>query len=127
MPTAAERFEAEARAQVIWGKSREETLEHLRSEGATLSEAETAYETVKNCRREFIQTAAKKKIFLGIGLICVPFVALAVFLAIHMIPLKLFGFTIVVGIIGAWKLIRGILGSVNPDSIHGDLSDEATE
>src|SRR5262245_1723152 len=121
MPTAAERFEAEARAQVIWGKSREETLEHLCSEGATISEAENAYEAVKFCRREYVQSAAKKKIFLGLGLMAVPIVGFVVwvFASIRWIPLKLFGFTILVGIIGAWKLVRGILGTVNPDAIHG--------
>ena len=124
---ATERFASAARARIIWGDSPEEAIEHLRTQGATAEEAKEAVESVGDERSQIIRQSARKKIVQGILLISVPFIAGAVFLFIRVVPMKLFGLCIVAGLIGVWKLIRGILGTVRPDMIHGDLSDDSTE
>jgi hypothetical protein len=123
----ADRFESEARARLIWGDSQEQIIAHLQTQGATLVEAQTAYEAIKDDRAEYVRSAAKRKIIPGILLIAVPIVCFVIFMFMNVLPVRFFALTIVIGLIGAWKVIRGILGVVRPEAIQGDLSEEGTE
>ena len=123
----AERFESEARARLIWGDSQEQIIAHLQTQGATLVEAQTAYEAIKDDRAEYVRSAAKRKIIPGILLIAVPIVCFVIFMFMNVLPVRFFALTIVIGLIGAWKVIRGVLGVVRPEAIQGDLSEEGTE
>ena len=123
----AERFESEARARLIWGDSQEQIIAHLQTQGATLVEAQIAYEAIKDDRAEFVRSAAKRKIIPGVLLIAVPIVSFVIFMFMNVLPVRFFALTIVVGLIGAWKVIRGVLGMIRPEAIQGDLSEEGTE
>lgn len=65
-----------------------------------------------------------RKVFVGSGLVCVPIIALLIFLHIGVILMKLFGLTLMVGLYGAYLVIRGILMAVAPKSELGDVSDQ---
>jgi hypothetical protein len=126
----AERFEAEARARIVWGDSREDVIAHLKREGATEKEAQRAYEAVKDCRADYVRAASKEGIFFGIGMLLVPVIPIVIFALLPVKPFKLmllFAGAGVMGLIGVWKIVRGIVGLVRPQTIQGDLSDEDTD
>ena len=65
-----------------------------------------------------------RKVFVGSGLVCVPIIALLIFLHIGVILMKLFGLTLMVGFYGIWLVINGILMAVAPKSEQGDVADQ---
>ncbi len=62
------------------------------------------------------------KIIKGIGLMCVPVIALLVFLSFKVIPMNLFAVTIMIGLYGLWLFANGILMAVAPKSEEGDVA-----
>ncbi len=67
---------------------------------------------------------ARKKVALGVGLICVPVVAGLAFLKMGVFPVKLFGFTVVVGLYGAYLVLKGTIMFLAPKSEPGDVSSQ---
>lgn len=116
--------EHEARAKAMWGDSREQVISYLMIQGFSLPEASDLVQTLFEERAAAVRSNGMRKIFTGIGLICVPIIALVIFLAMRVIPLKLFAITIMIGLYGAWLLINGILMVVAPKSERGDVADQ---
>ena len=119
-----EQAEHEARAKAMWGDSREQIISYLMIQGFSLQEASVLAQKLFQERTAAVRSNGIRKIFIGIGLICVPIIALVIFLAMRVIPIKLFAVTIMIGLYGTYLLIRGILMAVAPKSEGGDVADQ---
>ena len=116
--------EHEARAKALWGDSREQVISYLMIQGFSHQEASDLAQKLFQERTAAVRSNGIRKIITGAGLICVPIIALIIFLAIGVIPLKLFAVTIMVGLYGVWLVINGILMAVAPKSERGDVADQ---
>ena len=65
-----------------------------------------------------------RKSVVGIALICVPVVALLVFLKVGYIPLQPFAVTLMIGTYGAWMLLKGAIMFLAPKSEPGDVAEQ---
>ena len=116
--------EHEARAKAMWGDSKEQVIGYLMIQGYTLPEATELATKLFKERTAAVRSNGIRKIIIGSGMVCVPIIALVVFLAIGVIPLKLFAVTIMIGLYGAWLVVNGILMAVAPKSERGDVADQ---
>ena len=116
--------EHEARAKAMWGDSKEQIVGYLMIQGYTHPEASELATKLFKERTAAVRANGIRKIIIGSGLICVPIIALVVFLAIGVIPLKLFAVTIMIGLYGVWLVLNGILMAVAPKSERGDVADQ---
>ena len=117
-----DQMETEARAKIFWGDSAEDVIAYLRSVGIAQSEAQTMIDAILVERNEAVRAKGKRKIILGALLVPVPLVAWVVFSQMMIFPLKTFGFTVVVGLFGVWKLTDGTINVLSPQSDKSDLS-----
>ena len=120
-----DRVETEARAKIFWGDSTESVIAYLQSQGINQQEAQTIMDSVLAEREEFVRAEGKKRIIVGALLILVPIIAYVVFATIGVFPLKLFGLTVVVGLYGGWKIVKGTINVLSPGSDRSDLSDHS--
>jgi hypothetical protein len=116
--------EAEARAKISWGDAPEEVVKFLMIQGFQYGDADAMVKEMFAERAKVIRRNGVKKIFIGAGLVCVPIVAVIVFLMIGFFPIKIFGITVVVGLWGAWTVLKGIIMFVAPKSEPGDVADQ---
>jgi len=116
--------EVEARAKVSWGDSQEEVTKFLMIQRFTYPEAQALVQSMFKERASTIRKNGVKKIFVGGGMICVPIVALVIFLSIGFLPLKIFGFTVIIGLWGAWVVIKGTIMMIAPKSEPGDVAEQ---
>jgi hypothetical protein len=116
--------EHEARAKAMWGDSKEQIIGYLMIQGFTLPEATEVATKLFTERTAAVRANGIRKIIIGIGLVCVPIIAIIIFLSIGVVPLKLFAVTIMIGIYGAYLLLKGILMAVAPKSERGDVADQ---
>lgn len=116
--------EHEARAKAMWGDSKEQIIGYLMIQGFTLPEATEVATNLFKERTAAVRANGIRKIIIGSGMICVPIVALIIFLSIGVIPLKLFAVTIMIGLYGAYIALKGILMAVAPKSERGDVADQ---
>jgi hypothetical protein len=112
---------AEARAKVTWGDSREEVLKYLMIQGLSAAEATELAGEMFQERAAAIRVIGIKKIFMGVPLIAVPIAAWFYFLSLRIIPAKLFGLTLMVGLYGMWLFIQGLVMFMSPKSEPGDV------
>jgi hypothetical protein len=126
LPGQVDRTQAEheARAKAMWGDSQEEVTKYLMIQGFGHQEALSIAKLIFQERAAAVRANGIRKIFVGSGLMCVPIIALLIFLHIGVIPMKLFGLTLMVGFYGIWLVINGILMAVAPKSEQGDVADQ---
>ena len=116
--------EHEARAKVSWGDPPESVLSYLMIQGLSYEEASALVKEMFQERAAAIRRNGFKKLAVGIGLMCVPFIALAIFLSMGYLPLKLFAVTIMVGVWGAWKFLKALFMILAPKSEPGDVAEQ---
>jgi hypothetical protein len=114
--------EHEARAKISWGDAPEEVVKFLMIQGLGYEEASAMVHAMFKERAKTIRRNGIKKIILGALLICVPIVALFIFLSMLIFPIKLFAVTIMVGLYGAWMALKGTIMVVAPKSEPGDVA-----
>jgi len=119
-----EQLQSEARAKIFWGESKENVTAYLQSQGLRDEEIRPLMESILQERASSVKSTARKNILLGIGLILVPIITYFVLLQSPVFPVKLFAVTVLVGLIGGWKLVQGIIHLSNPDLQKSDLSEE---
>ena len=126
LPGQADRTqtEHEARAKVSWGDSQEEVTKFLMIQGFTYPEAQALVQSMFKERTITIRKNGVKKVFIDSGMICVPIVSLIIFLSIGFLPLKIFGFTVVIGLWGAWVVLKGTIMMIAPKSEPGDVAEQ---
>ena len=116
--------EVEARAKISWGDAPVSVISYLRMQGFSQEEAFGLVATMFRERAATIRANGIRKSLLGIGLMCVPVVALVVFLSMGYFPLKLFAVTLMIGTYGAWQLLKGVIMILAPKSEPGDVAEQ---
>jgi hypothetical protein len=116
--------EHEARAKAMWGDSQDEVTKYLMIQGFSHQEASNLVQPIFRERAAAVRSNGIRKIFTGSGMMCVPVIALFVFLHIGVIPLKIFAITVMIGLYGVWLVINGILMVVAPKLEQGDVADQ---
>jgi hypothetical protein len=120
--SARAQAEIDARAKVSWGDSEQDVIKHLMIGGYTYQEAVELAKGMFAVRAKEVRAGGMKKVFFGIVLVCVPIVAGIIFLSVGFFPLKIFGATVVVGVYGAWCILKGTVMFVAPKSEPGDVA-----
>lgn len=92
----------EARAKVMWGDDPAEVTKFLQMQGYSAEEARATLGPLLDLRAQSVRKAGMSKLLTGVGMMCVPVMALIVFKAIGYLPLKIFGATLAVGAWGFW-------------------------
>jgi hypothetical protein len=115
--------ETEGRAKIFWGDPPEEVVKFLMRNGISHPEASELTRGYYDERAKAVRSKGFGKILTGIGMICVPLIALAIFLHIRFIPWKLFAITIMVGLYGLWRLFHGTVMVIAPKFDKGDVAD----
>lgn len=114
----------EARAKVFWGDTRQQAIVCLVGHGVNHSEASNIVDGLMKARAAAIRANGIRKIFLGIGYMCVPIISLLIFLRIGFLPIKLFAVTVMIGLWGAWMVIKGCFMTVAPKAEAGDVANQ---
>lgn len=122
----------EARARIIWGDSPASVHDFLTSNGISAMDADAKIKEFNAERNATIRQMAIRSVLIGAGLTVAAFVALPLILA-HPDPVRLYlnnryGATIIGGLIfagvyGIWKLVKGIIDLVRPQSEEGSIPD----
>lgn len=123
-PMDPEQAKVEARAKILWGDEADEVIKFLVIKGFHPDEAAEIVHPLLKERTSTIRTNGIRKIFIGSGLICVPIVALIVFLSMGYIPLKVFAVTVMIGFWGLWMVLKGIFMVLAPKSEAGDVAEQ---
>jgi len=108
----------------MWGDAPEQITSYLMVQGYNREEAMELVKALVKERTSAVRANGIRKMIIGFGLIWVPVIALIFFLSIHFIPVKLMGAAILVGVYGAYLLLRGFLMAVAPKSEKGDVADQ---
>jgi hypothetical protein len=126
LPGQVDRTQAEheARAKAMWGDSKDEVTKYLMIQGFSHQEALDLVEPIFRERAAAVRNNGIRKILIGSAMMCVPIVALIIFLHIGVIPMKIFGLTLAVGFWGVWLVLNGIIMVVAPKTDKGDLADQ---
>lgn len=126
LPGQVDRTQAEheARAKISWGDAPAVVISYLRMQGFSQEEASSLVGTMFKERAATIRKNGIRKSFMGIGLMCVPVVALVVFLSAGYLPIKLFAVTLMIGTYGAWQLLKGVIMFLAPKSEPGDVAEQ---
>ena len=119
-----EQAQAEARAKVSWGDSEEEVIKFLMVQRFTVSEARDLVAEMFKERMATVRATGVRKIFIGIGLMCVPVIALLLFLHLGVIPMKIMALFIMAGLYGLYLLINGIIAFIAPKMESGDVAEQ---
>jgi hypothetical protein len=118
-----ERAMNEARSKIMWGDDPAEVTKFLQVQGFTADEAREALAPILVERAQTVRKAGTSKIFSGLGMMCVPLIAGAIFLSIGFFPIKIFGATVAVGIWGGFRALTGAIMFLSPKSEKGDVSE----
>jgi len=116
--------EHEARAKAMWGDSKEQIISYLMIQGFSVPEASELATKLFKERTAAVRANGIRKIIIGIGLMCVPVIALIFFLAIKLFLLKPFAAAVMVGLYGLWLVVNGLLMAIAPKSERGDVADQ---
>lgn len=114
---------SEAQSKINWGDPPEKVTRFLMMQGMDASEADDFVRELSRARAQTVRGEGVKKIIVGCGLVCVPIVALVVFLSVGYLPLKTFAVTVLVGLWGLWKAFRGTFMLLLPRLEHRDIAD----
>jgi hypothetical protein len=117
-----EQAQHEARAKILWGDAVDDVIRFLMLHGFQPAEATSLVQELFKERAVTIRRNGMKKAVLGFVLMCVPVVAALAFLSMGFFPVKIFAFTVIVGLYGAYLLIKGTIMFLAPKSEPGDVS-----
>jgi len=120
-----EKLQDEARAKIFWGDEPETVTDFLTQNGIAVEEAKAIVSGICLERTASVRSSGIRKIVIGSLLALVPIVAYCIFLAIGVLPIKIFSLTVAVGVWGAWKILKGSLMVFSPEMEKGDLADDS--
>jgi hypothetical protein len=118
-----ETAEIQARAKISWGDSQEEVMKYLMLQGFSVAEAQGLVQVLFKERLAALRVKGIRKIVTGVGLMCVPVIAYLGFAHIGVIPLKLMGIAVMVGLWGCWLVLTGIIMLAAPKMESGDVAE----
>ncbi|HSY20396.1 MAG TPA: hypothetical protein VK815_18775 [Candidatus Acidoferrales bacterium] len=119
-----EQAQAEARAKVSWGDAEDEVIKYLMVQRFTAQEAKDMVGEMFKERLVTVRKTGVRKIITGSGLMCVPVIGYLCFAHIGIIPIKLMGILIMVGLYGAWQVLNGIIALIAPKMESGDVAEQ---
>jgi hypothetical protein len=114
----------EARAKIFWGDPPQEVLKFLMINNIPRQEA---MEIVRELSHERVVQMRKNgliKMISGILMVCVPVAGWFIFNAAGIIPMKLFAIMIMLGLWGAYRVLKGTFMVVAPKAQQGDVSEQ---
>jgi len=114
----------EARAKIFWGDPPQEVLKFLLINNVPRAEA---MEIIRELTHERIVQMRKNgviKIVSGTLMVCVPVAGWFIFNAAGIIPMKLFAIMIMLGLWGAYRVLKGTFMVVAPKAQQGDVSEQ---
>jgi hypothetical protein len=114
----------EAKAKISWGDSPDMVIKFMMMNGFPVDEARSQVDEMFRDRAATIRKNGLGKMVMSVPLMCVPLGALALFHQIGMFSVKLFGLAMMVGLYGAWLLIKGAIMFISPRSESGDVADK---
>jgi hypothetical protein len=117
-----EEFQAEAEERTLWGDPPEKVLRFLLAQDVECGEALKMVDRAQQKRNAFIRSIGIRHVIIGVLLIAVPCATYAISCWLGAIPLKIFGATVLVGVIGFWKLIDGAWMILLPQKEKGEIS-----
>ena len=117
-----ETAETQARAKISWGDSQDEVIRYLMLQGFSAGEAKDFVAVLFKERLRALRLKGVRKIFVGIGFMCVPIIELIIFLAIKVIMMWPMALGVMAGLWGAWQLLNGILLIVAPKMESSDVA-----
>ncbi len=115
--------ENEARAKISWGDAQEDVIKFLMLNGFTVPEATAFVQNLYLERLATVRSNGISKMLQGGGLMLVPVIAYFIFAHFGVIPIKLMGIAIAVGLFGAWLFLKGLLMLLAPKMESGDVAD----
>ena len=118
-----ETAETEARAKISWGDSQDDVTKYLMLQGFSVPEATELVQVLFKERLAALRVKGIRKIVTGVGLMCVPVIAYLTFAHIGVIPVKLMGIAVMVGLWGCWLVLNGIIRLVAPKMESGDVAE----
>ena len=116
--------EAEGKAKIFWGDPPEEVVKFLMRNNFTHAEASELVDAWLGERAAATRGNGIGKIVTGSGMVSVPIISWFIFASMGVIPLKLFALTVIVGLWGGYRLLKGITLVVAPRSETGDVADQ---
>jgi hypothetical protein len=119
-----EQAEHEARAKALWGDPPEQITSYLMVQGYTREEAGELTKALVKERTSAVRANGIKKMITGFCLIWAPVIAFVVSFAIGIFSAKLIGASVLIGLCGAYLIIRGFLMFVAPKSEKGDVANQ---
>ncbi len=108
----------------MWGDSEEEVIGYLRINGFAIEEAQEIASAAFKERAAAVREEGIRKIFKGIGLMCVPIISFITMAGFGIIFIKLLAIAIAVGLYGLWQFANGLLMALAPKSEKGDINDK---
>ena len=126
LPGQVDRTQAahEARAKVSWGDPPQAVLGYLIVQGFSREEASSLVKKLFQERAATVRGNGIRRIVIGVALMCVPVVALFIFLSLGVIHLGIFAVTIILGFWGVWMIIKGICMVLAPKVEAGDVAEQ---
>jgi hypothetical protein len=126
LPGQVDRVQArhEAHAKISWGDTPQSVIGYLRTQGFSREDASELVEELFQERSALMRRSGIMKIFLGVGLIFLPFVTWFIFMLIGYIFPWIFAATIILACFGLYTLIKGICMTAAPKSQSGDVFDQ---
>lgn len=116
-----EQAETEARAKVSWGEAPDEVIKYLMMQSFTYEEAKTLVDYLMKGRLVEVRKKGIRNVFQGLAMMCVPFVAL--YLNMAMISIIIMGGCFGVGVWGFFKVVIGIMTIAAPKMESGDVAE----
>jgi hypothetical protein len=118
------RAQNEARAKIMWGDPPEQAAQFLKMNGFGAEEAAEVIAGIVRERAAAVRGNGIRNLGVGAALVAVPIVAFVIFSIAGVLPLKLFGITVAIGLWGAWKMLSGAFMLLAPKWQGGDLAEQ---
>ena len=115
--------ENEARAKISWGDAQEDVIKFLMLNGFTVPEATDFVQSLYQERLATVRSNGISKMLQGGGLMLVPVITFIIFTHFGVMPIKLMGIAMAVGLFGAWLVLKGLVLLLAPKMETGDVAD----
>jgi hypothetical protein len=128
MSMSADKIIAEARARVIWGEPSLTVRDFLISNGVSVAVAEAKLKEFQSERTRELRRIGFRNVLIGSILTGAAGVTLYLSFAIANASsgiIKALAVVLLAGIYGLWKLVKGVVYLVRPQSEHGSIPDIA--
>lgn len=114
----------EARAKIFWGDPPQEVLKFLCINNVPRQEAMEIIRELTQERTVQMRKNGLIKAISGALMVCVPVAGWFIFAAAGIIPMKLFAIMIMLGLWGAYRVLKGTFMFVAPKAQQGDVSEQ---